>query len=151
MGKNTNKRKAEFLGMPHGTASNRLKKKIMLNLLQKLGEDYCYRCGDKIETPEELSIEHKEFWLDVDVDLFWDLENIAFSHLSCNNQHKRFNPPHKITPPEGMGWCSRCRKFLPEGSFGRRPDGRTRAYCNECRKARGWDRSSRRPRHQLRG
>lgn len=46
--------------MPFGTASARLKKKIMFMLIKKLGEDICYRCGNKIEDVDELSIEHKK-------------------------------------------------------------------------------------------
>ena len=44
----------------------------------------CFKCGETIETPETLSIEHKIPWLDNSVELFWDMNNIAFSHLSCN-------------------------------------------------------------------
>jgi hypothetical protein len=72
------------LGMPYGTASQRLKKSVMLMLAQKCSMDICHQCGHRIETPEELSIEHVRPWLDGDVQLFWDLNNIGFSHLSCN-------------------------------------------------------------------
>jgi hypothetical protein len=82
---NANKQKSEQLEMPFGTASGRLKKIIMLHLLQQLKQDYCFRCGAKIETPDELSIDHKLPWLHVSVDLFWDIKNIAFSHLTCNS------------------------------------------------------------------
>ena len=81
-------KKNKFLGMPYGTASSRLKKSVMLLLLKKLGENWCYRCGAEIETERELSIDHKKSWLNVDVKLFWDLDNIAFSHLSCNCKNK---------------------------------------------------------------
>lgn len=83
-----NNKKAEQLGMPYGTASNRLRKLILFKLLQECGKDTCYRCGKKIENPNELSIEHKINWLDSDnpVEIFFDLENIAFSHLSCNSR-----------------------------------------------------------------
>jgi hypothetical protein len=79
-----NKNKDKFLGMPWGTASNRLRKEILFNLLKKYHENVCYRCDKEIETSQELSIEHKKAWLNVDVKLFWDLDNIAFSHLICN-------------------------------------------------------------------
>lgn len=83
---NSNALKAERLGMPIGTASNRLKKKILLQLLRRLEEDFCYRCSERIQTVEQLSIEHKEPWLSAHepASSFFDLDNIAFSHLSCN-------------------------------------------------------------------
>lgn len=84
-----NTKKFEQLGMPYGTACNRLRKMVLFNLLIKHGENMCYRCGRSIEDVKDLSIEHKKHWLDRDVALFWDLDNIAFSHLSCNSKHKR--------------------------------------------------------------
>ncbi len=84
MSKEGNKRKARQLGMPYGTACNRLRKQVMFLLLCKLGENVCVRCNGDITTVEQLSLEHKIAWLDNDVVLFWDLNNIAFSHLSCN-------------------------------------------------------------------
>lgn len=83
----SNAKKSEQLGMSFGTASNRLKKMILFALVKsRSGLDRCYRCGESIESVEELSIEHKEPWLDSDnpKELFFDLQNIAFSHLSCN-------------------------------------------------------------------
>ena len=79
-------KKEDLLGISFGAASNRLKKSIMFNMAQRLGEDRCFRCGSKIETVGELSVEHKESWqLASDpITSFYDLNNIAFSHLSCN-------------------------------------------------------------------
>ena len=86
-----NKRKSEQLGINFGTASGRLRKDVMFHLLQKHGENVCYRCKEFIETVKELSIEHKRAWLDSEdpVGLFFDLENVAFSHLSCNISESR--------------------------------------------------------------
>ena len=85
--KQSNQKKAEQLGMPIGTASNRLRKSIIFNLLKEAGKNFCHQCGGEIESVEELSIEHKTPWLDSEnpVELFFDLDNIAFSHLSCNS------------------------------------------------------------------
>jgi len=58
----SNARKAAFLGMPYGTASGRLRKIIMFNLLQRLNENVCFMCGKIINTPDEPSIEHKKPW-----------------------------------------------------------------------------------------
>lgn len=76
--------KSEQLGMPFGTASNRLRKMVLFGLLKKHGENYCYQCGKEILSCDDLSMEHKKAWLHVNPELFWDLENIAFSHISCN-------------------------------------------------------------------
>lgn len=82
-----NARKASLLGMPAGTAMGRLRKDLIFRMSQRLGEDVCYRCGKVIETSAELSIEHKESWQTsaAPVETFFDVENIAFSHLRCNS------------------------------------------------------------------
>jgi hypothetical protein len=83
---NSNKKKADQLGMPQGTAAGRLRKSIILNLLKELKKNYCFQCGAEIENERQLSIEHKIPWLDSEDPnkLFFDLGNIAFSHLTCN-------------------------------------------------------------------
>ena len=76
-----------LLGMSGGAARNRLVKSILFMLAQKVGLDTCFRCGTKIETVAEFSMDHKEDWeRSADpVKAFFDLANIAFSHLSCNS------------------------------------------------------------------
>lgn len=78
--------KDTLLGQPHGTATNKLRKMVMFGLLQKLGQDLCYQCGLPIESVDDLSLDHKTSWQKADDPraAFFDLENIAFSHLSCN-------------------------------------------------------------------
>jgi len=76
--------KSEFLGMPFGTASARLRKQILFYLLVKHNENICYRCSKLIEDIADLSIEHKEPWQNISIKLFWNINNIGFSHLSCN-------------------------------------------------------------------
>jgi hypothetical protein len=83
MDTNTNRKKAEQLGMPC-TANGRLKLRLFFGLLVKLGENKCFKCGKMIEKASELSIEHKKDWLDVDPQLFWAEDNIAYSHRGCN-------------------------------------------------------------------
>jgi len=58
----SNAKKAKVLGMPLGTASNRLRKIILFDLVQQLELDSCFRCGEKIDGVENLSIEHKVSW-----------------------------------------------------------------------------------------
>ena len=79
-------KKIDQLGMNPSTAAGALKKELMFHMAQKCGMDACHQCGDTIETSKELSVEHKIPWLDSDdpVGLFFDLDNVAFSHLSCN-------------------------------------------------------------------
>lgn len=81
-----NNKKSEQLGMPLGTASAKLRKSILFRLLKDSGKNVCFQCGEKIECEEELSIEHKTPWLDSSnpKELFFSLDNIAFSHLKCN-------------------------------------------------------------------
>ena len=138
------KKKSDQLGMPFGTASGRLKKMIMLRLLQRLGEDVCYRCGKKIETYQELSVDHKVDWLDVDPDLFWDLGNISFSHRECNRPGRNMNRFANREIPEGTSWCRTCKRFRPIDCFGPRKHGSTRtgkrSECNDCRRACNWER-----------
>lgn len=84
--KKNNQKKNDLLGMSHGTASHRLRKEILFSLVCKLGENICYRCNEKIETVSEISIEHKQSWQSSSepIKTFFDLDNIAFSHLRCN-------------------------------------------------------------------
>ncbi len=86
MSVNSNKRKSEQLGMPHGTAAGKLRKMILFSLVHRLELDTCYRCKEPIISIDDLSIEHIKPWLDSEdpIDLFFDLSNIAFSHIKCN-------------------------------------------------------------------
>ncbi len=83
----SNKRKQELLRMHHATASGRLRKLIMYDLVVALGRHICYRCKQPILSAETLSIEHKVAWQTspTPIDTFFDLSNIAFSHHSCNS------------------------------------------------------------------
>ena len=79
-------KKSSLLGENFSTAANKLRKNLLFSLAQKLGLDICFRCGDLIEDAKSLSIEHKEAWQSAaDPNAaFYDLDNIAFSHLKCN-------------------------------------------------------------------
>ncbi len=135
----SSRRKSEFLGIPHGTATARLRKNILFSLLEKHSENYCFRCKEKIKFADDLSIDHKQPWEGVSIELFWDLENISFSHKKCNRPHRNKGGGSKkrIFPPERMAWCASHKEFLPQTSFdkGGRADG-FRDYCKECRSSR---------------
>lgn len=80
--------KSKQLGMPFGTANGKLRKAILFKYIKKCKDDICFKCNLIIETVEELSIEHKKPWQGKNIELFWDLSNIAFSHLKCNIKEK---------------------------------------------------------------
>ena len=114
-----NIKKSNQLGMPFGTAQNRLKKNIFFYLVKSQKLDICFRCGQKISEESKLSIDHKKAWLDSDkpVELFFDIDNISFSHLSCNSgSGRRVNKgrraPHgKKTRYREYGCrCGKCKE-----------------------------------------
>lgn len=78
-------KKQEQLGMNPSTAQGRLVKDILWNLLIKTNQNICCKCNKEMSR-ETFSIEHIIPWLDSSdpVKLFFDLENIGFSHISCN-------------------------------------------------------------------
>lgn len=139
-------KKSQQLGMSHSTACNRLKKQIMFFLLKKLDENICFRCNTRILDVSALSVEHKIAWQNNNPDLFWDLENIAFSHLGCNasaadRTHLR---DKRMIGPEGTSWCSDCQEFRSIEDFGKNKKHWSgyRNICNPCRKLRGWENKS---------
>jgi hypothetical protein len=131
---NSSTRKAQYLGMPLGTASNRLKNMIMFSLVQDLGKDSCFKCGLKIERAQDLSIEHIQPWEGIDTALFWDLQNISFSHKRCNRPHRMSEGPRSRPRPDGKEWCSGCQDFLPHSMFNKNRSNRTgyQDYCKPC-------------------
>lgn len=112
-------KKSKQLELPFGTASSRLRKLIIFNLVKKVGENYCFQCSSEIETVDEFSIEHKIPWLDSEnpKELFFSLDNIAFSHLKCNvNAHRRkpmSHPSLKAYDKAGCR-CDECKALQAE-------------------------------------
>ena len=132
MGSNENKNRT--LGMPHGTAANRLRKNILFHLLKKHGENCCFKCNEASEVVEDLSIEHKKPWEGISAELFWDLENIAFSHLHCNRPNRPANNGgwNKIEAPEGTAWCGVKKHFVPIVLF----TAGAKGECSNCKSER---------------
>lgn len=85
------KEKNEKLGMNFSTASNRLRKLILFQLVKRLNLDKCCRCNEPIISEGELSIEHIKPWLYESNarELYFDLNNISFSHRFCNYSNSR--------------------------------------------------------------
>lgn len=79
------------LGVSPGAARNRLVQSLLFKLVQETDRDICYRCGKRIENEKQLSIEHKKVWFGESdaIQLYFDLDNITFSHLSCNISSSR--------------------------------------------------------------
>jgi len=128
MSTSSNKKKAQQLGMPPGTANGRLRKKLLFHLVKQLNQHFCYRCNKKIISLDEFSIEHIQGWLDSKnpVELFFDLNNISFSHLKCNILSSRTSKGAKfpyraeemrIKSPIGKCWCNKHKDFSPVEEF----------------------------------
>lgn len=107
---NSNKKKSAQLGMAHGTANSRLRKDILFKLVQDTEKDYCFQCGKRIKNIDDFSIEHKTPWLDSKdpVGLFFDLDNIAFSHIKCNYRASR-NGQKPLDCPSVASYKRGCR------------------------------------------
>lgn len=148
MSKKGNEKKAEQLGMPYGTASNILKKKLLFDFVKKSKLNYCYRCGKEINNIDDLSIEHKEPWLDTEnpIELFFDLDNVAYSHLSCNcssirkeyctkngKRISKYNIDNRIKAPDGMSYCWNCKEFKNKSEF-QKDKTRFNGLNDECKR-----------------
>jgi hypothetical protein len=112
---NGNQKKTLQLGMAHGTAWAKLRKMILFSVLEKHNENTCYRCGNIIENASELSIDHKIPYLDSNKpqELFFDINNVAFSHLICNisaGRHIYAVCGNKGAYNRGCR-CEKCRKW----------------------------------------
>lgn len=131
----SNKKKSEQLGLPFGTASHRLKKEILFDLVKKCGLQTCFKCKEEIKNSADLTIEHKVPWLNVDPDLFWDLNNIAFSHSKCNIPHRQNGGGYsKRVNLDGFWLCLECKEYLPEDYFSAtQSSGKPRSWCKACR------------------
>lgn len=82
------KDRSDQLGMPYGTATTKLRLKIIFDLLTEADKNYCSSCSKIINFPEELSVVHKKPWFDVDPNLFWRTDNLAFRHQNCEENEK---------------------------------------------------------------
>jgi hypothetical protein len=104
-----------LLGMPIGTAAGRLRKLVMFELVKRLGLNVCFRCSKPIGTAATLSIEHKDSWQlsDDPVASFFDVDNIAFSHLRCNSiAAVRSNKRYESDTLRRRAWQERNRPRL---------------------------------------
>jgi hypothetical protein len=109
MGKQSHKYKSDKLGMSLGKANARLRKSILFDLVIKSGLGKCFKCNLPINNEDELTIEHKTNWLNSDnpVKLFFDLNNIAFSHKRCNKCSPQQSTVRSTSGYKGVKKCSR--------------------------------------------
>lgn len=123
-------KKETQLGMNPSTASHRLVKDLLFKFAVDSGHK-CFRCGGELDRGT-FSIEHKIPWLDSEdpVALYFDLENIAFSHNSCNVGARRKEPAKCGTRSKYTTGC-RCKDCKAANSA----DYRSR-YTPESRNAR---------------
>lgn len=81
--KKLNEKKSQQLGMPIGTATSKLRLKVIFDLLKHFNYNFCHKCEKEIISSEDLSLTHLKHWLDVDPSLFWRQDNITFTHRDC--------------------------------------------------------------------
>ncbi len=86
------------LGMNAGTASHRLRQDLLFYYVNKDGV-VCHHCKQPMER-DNFYIGHIKPWRKEEnaLELFFDLNNITFSHLKCNVDNRRV--PEKFTTEE---------------------------------------------------
>ena len=106
-----------------GASSHKLDRMIMMKLIQETGKDVCFQCGQKIEDVNTLSVEHKETWQEADDPkaAFFNMENIAFSHLRCN------------VSANGSSRKTHCPQGHPYDELNTRVRTRGNGYTRTCR------------------
>jgi len=114
----------EQLGMNPSTASGRLIKDLLFRFVTEAGYK-CFRCGEDL-TRDSFSIDHEIPWLhsEAPVELFFDLDNVKFSHFTCNSGAAR--RPHKKYFTEGDIQAAKKKHNL---------EGKRRRYTTEKRRA----------------
>lgn len=111
----------------------------MFSLAKAGGLVYCYRCRNTIDSVSDFSLDHKSPWEGIDATLFWDIDNIAFSHLSCNIKAKRPAKP-LFECPDDQARCALCKQNKPLDKFHRNSNNRkgVATSCKLCRKNKHW-------------
>lgn len=118
-------KKKNQLGMNPSTAAHRLRMDLLFSFVK---DTPCYHCGE-LMTRDNFSIEHKTPWLDSDnpVELFFDLNNISYSHLTCNasaarRPHKKYSSPEEKREANTRHERERWRSLSKEQQQARRRD-----------------------------
>jgi len=112
-------KKTTQLGMNPSTAAHKLRKSLLFNFAKQLGFCWCYQCAEEIKDIDKFTIEHKVPWLDSEnpPDKFFNLDNIAFSHASCNYsaaRYKKAEPCPSVNSYRMGCRCDGCKKAKAE-------------------------------------
>jgi len=104
----------EILGQSLQKSHIQIRKLMLFHCMQKCGMDTCFQCGEKITDINTLSIEHKIAWMGSEnpKEMFWDVNNLAFSHLRCNsigikNKNRLIHPSVNAYVKRGCR-CEEC-------------------------------------------
>ena len=113
---NNKEKKKQQLGIDPGTVAHTLRKNLLFHFVKQTNNNICFQCNMEIKIIDDLSIEHKIPWLDSEnpIELFFNLDNIAFSHLSCNIKAAR--QTRVVKHPSFTAYKNGCR-------------------CNECKES----------------
>lgn len=127
-------KKTTQLGMNVSAAQARLTRDILWKLILQTNQTLCFHCNKEMSR-ETFSIEHKVPWLDSENprDLFFDLDNISFSHLSCNAAAAR--KPTKGIVPHGTNSGYDFHKCRCDACRAAKAERRMREYTPEKRRA----------------
>ena len=82
------KQKKDQLGKSISAARAILLKQILWRYLDSAGDVLCFRCSERMSS-NDFTLDHVEPWWNSSSDLFWDLDNVRFSHHRCNSKHHR--------------------------------------------------------------
>lgn len=142
-----NKKLAEHLGIRNmAIARKTLVKMVMLNLLQQLDMDNCFRCKQKVVKIEDISLDHgNESWRtcadkNKAQELFWDLDNLFVSHKWCNtpdynrgtNKNGYIGVTQNIYKPTGnTQYCAEIRVNNQEIKLGYSKDPKIAAFFRD--------------------
>ena len=138
-------KKSMQLAMPIGTASHRLRKMIMLQLLRELRKDSCLRCLARIKEPEDLAVDHKSCMARRVTRTVLGSRNIGFSHRRCNSIARRSAKGRKLGPsihrkigPPDNAWCTGHADFLSLTAFNQNKStwAGVQSFCKSCTAAR---------------
>ena len=100
--------------MNPSTASHRLVKDLLFEFAIRRCNIKCHRCMESVGR-EDFSVEHIKPWLDSENPrgLFFDLDNVTFSHLSCNaSAAKRPERRHQIASYNKGCGCDNCKEAI---------------------------------------
>lgn len=103
--------------MAPSNARNQLIRMIIFDFICK-ENIVCYRCETNMSL-ENYSIEHKIAWLHSEdpVGLYFNLDNVTFSHLQCNVEARRRYPvPIRHGTRNGYSKGCRCKDCTSEMS-----------------------------------